>query len=129
MNIRRKLRTLCYLNDRLDDDRRSCAPVVGSARSFDLVAWCDDMQKFAESNAICNQNDFTIIAATNLCPNLALPLYRLVSGIGTLNGRDHILQHNVSQQEVIRGSREQKMKDLVFDIASEANLELETVPF
>ena len=50
-----------------------------------------------------------------------------MSGIGALNGRDYMLQHNVSQQEVIRGSREQKVKDLVFDIASEANLELETV--
>ena len=36
-------------------------------------------------------------------------------------------QHNVSQQEVIRGCREQKMKDLIYDIASEANHELETV--
>ena len=70
-----------------------------------------------------------ITVAINVNPNLALPLCRLVSAIDAPNGRDHMLQHNVSQQEVIRGSREQKMKDLVFDIASEANLELETVPF
>ena len=37
------------------------------------------------------------------------------------------LQHNVSQQEVVRGCREQKFKDVIFDIASEANHELQTV--
>ena len=36
-------------------------------------------------------------------------------------------QHGVSQQEVIRGCREQKFKDVIFDVASEANHELETV--
>ena len=38
-----------------------------------------------------------------------------------------LLQHGVSQQEIIRGSREQKVKDLIFEIASEAHAEMETV--
>ena len=37
------------------------------------------------------------------------------------------LQHNVSQEDIIRGCREQRMKDLVFDIAGNANVHLETV--
>ena len=38
-----------------------------------------------------------------------------------------MLQHDVSQEEIIRGCREQKMKDLIFDLASVANMHLETV--
>ena len=36
-------------------------------------------------------------------------------------------QHGVSQEDVIRGSEEQKMKDLVYDLASAAHGELEIV--
>ncbi|ELT96120.1 hypothetical protein CAPTEDRAFT_179390 [Capitella teleta] len=37
-----------------------------------------------------------------------------------------LLMHNVSQEEVIRGCREQKMKDVIYDLAAFANTHLET---
>ena len=42
---------------------------------------------------------------------------------------DLLVKHNVSQQNIIRGSSGKNVKDLVFDIASTANIHLEKVNF
>merc|ERR1711868_206421 len=36
-----------------------------------------------------------------------------------------LIHHNISQQDVLRGGSQQAMKDLVYDIASNANIHLE----
>ena len=40
---------------------------------------------------------------------------------------ESFLQHGASDEDVIRGCQEQRMKDVVFDIAANANQHLDTV--
>ncbi len=37
------------------------------------------------------------------------------------------LKHNLSQEDVLRASKEQKMKDVIYDLASEAHKQLDIV--